>query len=305
MEAEPSPGPSPSSHNFPFQQGDFSSFGDLFSQSQDGNINNNGYSQHPSPTAPTNALSPGQNFADLLAEFTLPGTAMSPQAAGTGGEQQNDTTGGGGGGYSNAPSPQHQQQQQQSNGGGGGTELSNEVNLQFQQFIAASLAGNAQTPTPQQFTPQAPLYQSHNHSHQSSPASHAHSLPPSHAPSPMPNYSNPPSTNPIYQPQPIQQAPYVVVPNPYSIGPQQYSIPAQQAQLLAQQFAMLQSQGQQQMANVLAQAQAIVQANQIVQQQHQHQQHQQQGHSVGSSADGEWRENEVSLELERSNVRSC
>ncbi|GAA5968639.1 hypothetical protein JCM3765_004148 [Sporobolomyces pararoseus] len=299
MEAEPSPGPSPSSINFPFQQGDFSSFGDLFSQSQSLPQSSNGsnsYSQHPSPSAPSNPLSPGQNFADLLAEFTLPGTALSPPRAGEDGNAEQSQANSGGGGYSNAPSPQ-QQQQQNGGGGGGGNELSNEVNLQFQQFIAASLAGtSALTPTPhhqqqqqQHYTPQ-PLYQSH----QSSPAgSHSHSLPSSHAPSPMPNYSsNPPPSNSMYQQQPIHQAaPYVVVPNPYSVGPQQYSIPTSQAQLFAQQFAMLQSQGQQQMANVLAQAQAIVQANQIAQRQHA----QQQQHSVGSqstSADGEWRENE-------------
>ncbi|GAA5993519.1 hypothetical protein JCM5350_008187, partial [Sporobolomyces pararoseus] len=307
MEAEPSPGPSPSSINFPFQQGDFSSFGDLFSQSHSqslppSNNSSNTYSQHPSPSAPSNALSPGQNFADLLAEFTLPGTALSPPRNGEDGNPgQSQVAGGGGGGYSNAPSPQ---QQQNGGGGGGGNDLSNEVNLQFQQFIAASLAGTSSAPTPtpqlqqqqqqqqqQQYTPQS-LYQSH----QSSPAgSHAHSLPSSHAPSPLPNYSsNPPPSNPMYQQQqPIHQAaPYVVIPNPDSVGPQQYSIPTSQAQLFAQQFAMLQSQGQQQMANVLAQAQAIVQANQIAQQQ---QQQQQQQHSVGSqstSADGEWRENE-------------
>ncbi|GAA6022228.1 hypothetical protein JCM11491_001671 [Sporobolomyces phaffii] len=301
MEADASPAPSPSALNFPFHQGDFSSFGDLFSQSQTPNLQNNGYSQHPSPTAPSNALSPGQNFADLLAEFTLPGTVLSPQTGeitagpGSEGHELNEA----GGGYSNAPSPQ----QHQASNGGGGSEISNEVNFQFQQFIAASLAnGTSGAPTlaPQQYTPQ-PVYQSRSHTHQSSPAgSLSQSLPGSHAPSPLPNYSNAPPSNPIYQPQhqhqqqPSSQAPYVVVPNPYPVGPSQYSIPPQQAALFAQQFAILQSQGQQQMANVLAQAQAIVQANQMAQQQHQ-QQRQQQSYSVGSqstSADGEWRENE-------------
>lgn len=298
MEAEPSPGVSPSSLNFPFHQGDFGSFGDLFSQSQSqshqshtpppSSSNHDPYSQHPSPVAPLNQLSPGQqNFADLLAEFTLPGNAMSPQTGESAAEQ---ATGGGGGGYSNAPSPQQQ------------FELSNEVSSQFQQFIAASLASGASNPQQapiaqkQHFSTPQPLYASH----QSSPAasSQTQSLPGSHAPSPMPTYSTSTPTSSMYHAAPTA-APYVVVPNPYSIGPQQYSIPAQQAQLFAQQFAMLQSQGQQQMANVLAQAQAIVQANHLAQQQQQFQHQQRQQQSAGSqstSADGgEWRENEVSI----------
>ncbi|GAA5907729.1 uncharacterized protein JCM6883_001871 [Sporobolomyces salmoneus] len=292
MEAEASSGLSPTSLNFPFQQNDFSSFGDLFSQSHSQppsshpstTTSTHDYSQHPSPTNPSssNHLSPGQNFADLLAEFTLPGTAMSPQAAGESAEQQHH--GGGGGDYSNAPSPQQQHQ----NGRAAAGELSNEVNLQFQQFIAASLASNAPTP------PTSHHYHQ-SHSVQSSPAaSHSHSLPGSHAPSPLPNFatSTPSNSLPMYPPHSAtMHQPYVVVPNPYSIGPQQYSIPAQQAQLFAQQFAMLQSQGHQQMANVLAQAQAILQANHLAQLQHAAG-----GGSQSTSADGgEWRENEFAF----------
>ena len=306
METEASPAPSPSSSsNYPFQ-GDFSSFGDLFSQSQNTNT-----SQQPLPN-PNATLSPGQNFADLLAEFTLPGNALSPQTleslvgnAGTGSrgahgeelggsENQNE---GEGGGPSNAPSPQHHQPQHPINQA--------DVNLQFQQFIAASLAngsGGIPTPTPHQYTPQQ-HYHSQNPSLHSSPSgSGIQSLPNSHAPSPLPSYSNAPPSNPIFLPQqhfsqpPMHQSPYVMVPNPYSVGPEQYSIPSQTAAVFAHQFAMLQSQGQQQMANVLAQAQAIVQANQVAQAQHIQQQQQQQQQSIGSqstSADSEWRDNEV------------
>ncbi|GAA5928790.1 uncharacterized protein JCM15063_003969 [Sporobolomyces koalae] len=286
MNAEQSSGSvSPSTHTFPFQ-GDFGSFGDLFSYSQSPQ---SASAQHDSSHAAGNhTRSPGHNFADLLAEFTLPGTAMSPPADNLV-EAANETATtvpeGHEGSYSNAPSPQRHQQQSTSADG----DVENDLNLKFQQFIAASLAsatGGAPTPTPQQYTPQ-PLYATQNHSLQSSPSgSQCQSLPGSHAPSPMPAYAGATQSIPGYQPQQsLHQPAFVLVPNPYSVGPQQYAIPTQQAAVFAQQFAMLQSQGQQQMANVLAQAQAIVQANQLAAQQR----------SVGSqstSADGEWRDNE-------------
>ncbi|GAA6060519.1 hypothetical protein JCM10212_005600 [Sporobolomyces blumeae] len=299
MDAEHSP-QAASPPNFPFS-GDFSSFGDLFARQRSEPATGDA----PSSTegALPNPLSPGQNFADLLAEFTLPGNALSPQAVegilaskadGPVAADNHD------GSASNAASPQ------------GARQLSHDVNLQFQQFIAASLANNGVASAAVPDAQSLPAWlQPAVPTHHSSPAGSqpATSHPGSHAPSPLPAFSN--ATTPLAaystQPAPGQPAaahssPFALLPNQYlptPVAPSGYIHPAQAA-LFAQQFAMLQSQGQQQMANVLAQAQAILQANQAVQQQQQQQQRQlqqqqQQQYSAAShstSVDGEWRENE-------------